>query len=111
MTELQAEKIKQDLENRQAIWEKLYREQSSMVPSRNTYPIGEIIKMLMDKKIIDNSAELSFELNNNIFTVNNVKQPAAVHEEFKKAFLRSSQDHVIYSASKNSTRSDVSIKD
>ena len=74
-------------------------------------PVGRIIDMLMEKKIIDNTAELSFDLNNDEFTVNNVKQPASIHEEFKKEILKSPQDHVIYSVGKGSTRTDISIKD
>jgi beta-lactamase regulating signal transducer with metallopeptidase domain len=77
----------------------------------NVQPVGKIIDMLKEKNIIDNTEVLSFELNNDGFTVNNVKQPASVHEEFKKACLKSPQDHVIYSVSKGSTRTDISIKE
>lgn len=103
MANLQSENIKLQIEKETL--DKLTKEYLNM------QPIGRIIDMLREKKIIDNTEVLSFELNNDGFTVNNVKQPASVHEEFKKAILKGPQDHVIYSVSKGSTRTDISIKE
>jgi beta-lactamase regulating signal transducer with metallopeptidase domain len=111
MAALQADKINEELAKSKGLLDKISQEHSLLVSSRNFYPVNEIVNMLMDKKIIENNAELSFDLNNDGFTVNNVKQSASVHEEFKKAFLKGPQDHVTYSVNKNSSHVDVSIKD
>jgi bla regulator protein blaR1 len=103
LANLQNDNIKLQIEKETL--QKLAKEYSSI------YPVGRIIDMLMEQKIIDNTTELSFELSDEGFIVNNVKQPTSVHEEFKKAILKTPQDHVIYSVSKGSTHADISIKD
>ena len=70
-------------------------------------PIPSIISELINEKIIEKADELSFILNNKKLVVNGTVQPRDVHMRFKDQYLKHEKDHVIYSASQGSVRTDV----
>lgn len=58
--------------------------------------VAPVIDMLLDKKLITRTDELSFSLDKNGLTVNGKKQPEEVFQDFKKAFLEDPQDYIHY---------------
>lgn len=73
----------------------------------NNEPIFSIIRDLRTGGIISDDVNLSFTLNSSKLIVNGTTQPAEIHKKFAKKYIHSSKDHVIYSSSKNSTRTDI----
>ena len=111
LAELQVEKLKYDAENQTQLLELLHQKQWLSHQQSNLGPVDQIIDLLRDKKMIGEGKELSFELNNDVFILNNVKQSSEIHTQFKTEFLKGPKDHVIYSTNGHSTHSDVSIND
>ncbi len=111
MNELQMERAKLEAETQAQVYENLLQDQKHGLQQRNLGLVDQIINLLRDKKIIGESKELSFELNNDGFIVNNIKQSSEVHSQFKGEFLKGPKDHVIYSTNGHSTHTDVSIND
>ncbi|MFI5154578.1 MAG: M56 family metallopeptidase [Chitinophagales bacterium] len=111
MNELQTERVKLEAETQAQLYEKLVQDQKQANQLRNLAPVDQIIELLKDKKIVSDGNELSFELNNEEFIVNKVKQPKEIHTQFKGEFLKGPKDHVIYSTNGHSTHTDVSIND
>jgi hypothetical protein len=58
--------------------------------------VAPVIDMLLDKKLITRTDELSFSLDKDGLTVNGKKQPEKVFQDFKKAFLEDPQDYIHY---------------
>jgi hypothetical protein len=58
--------------------------------------VAPVIDMLLDKKLITQTDDLSFSLDKDGLTVNGKKQSEEVFQDFKKAFLEDPQDYIRY---------------
>lgn len=58
--------------------------------------VAPVIDMLLDRKLITRTDDLSFSLDKDGLTVNGKKQPEEVFGDFKKAFLEDPQDYIRY---------------
>jgi bla regulator protein blaR1 len=68
-----------------------------------------IINALLDEKIIESADSLSVILNQQTFIINGVVQPQNIQDQFKKRFLKGSNDHVIFSRRGGSTHTDINV--
>ncbi len=72
--------------------------------------VDPIIQDMVEQKIVpEHQEELSFELNNNSFIVNGKKQPAEIHERFKKKYLKKSGDYFRFSRKNGSTSTSIKL--
>ncbi|PWT78470.1 MAG: hypothetical protein C5B59_01725 [Bacteroidetes bacterium] len=76
----------------------------------NNDPISSIIRDLKMAGIIADDVTISFTLNSSKLIVNGTTQSSSVHKKFADKYIHGSKDHIIYSASRNSVRSDVYIQ-
>ena len=76
----------------------------------NNSQIDLIIEDLVEEKIIPpHQEDVSFELNNNAFIVNGKKQPAEVHERFRKKYLKKQGDYFKFSRKNGSTSTTIHL--
>src|SRR5438552_9688521 len=82
-----------------------FKEEAFEKQQQRTYIlIDPIIEDMVEQKIIlPHPEDVSFELNNKTFIVNGKKQPAEVHERFKKKYLRKDEDYFKFSRKNGST--------
>ena len=69
-----------------------------------------IISDLKDEKLLDNSDNFSFELDENKLIVNGKKQPTEVHDRYKKKYITNPKNQYKFSQSGN-TRNSTIIED
>ncbi|HMG67095.1 MAG TPA: hypothetical protein VK588_05385 [Chitinophagaceae bacterium] len=72
--------------------------------------INPILEELQEEKIISlPQDETSFELNNKVLIVNGKKQPAEIHERFKKKFLKKDGDYFKFSRKNGHTSTSINL--
>ena len=82
----------------------------SATPMKLNQPLASVIQSLKSENLIKNEDNLSFTLDKDKLIVNGIKQPAEVHQKFKQTYIKSPKDHIIYSGTKKSSRTDVYIE-
>jgi beta-lactamase regulating signal transducer with metallopeptidase domain len=80
--------------------------QKSLLGDNNE--LNGIINFLMIKNIIRSKENLSFRLDNETLTVNDVKQPESLHNELKEKYISDAGDYYEYKNSGSSTN--ISIR-
>lgn len=96
LQELSLQRSRRELENVERMRDRTLDLQK-LSADRMSKHVAPIIGMLLDKKLITQTDELSFSLDKDGLTVNGKKQPAEVFLDFKKTFLEDPQDYVRYS--------------
>ena len=88
-----------------------FKEEAFEKQQQRTYIlIDPIIEDMVEQKIIlPHPEDVSFELNNKTFIVNGKKQPAEVHERFKKKYLRKDEDYFKFSRKNGSTSTTIHL--
>jgi hypothetical protein len=60
--------------------------------------LDPVIEFLSDNKLItDRKKDFSFSLDKNGLTVNGIKQPDALYQQFREKFLKNDEEKIIYS--------------
>lgn len=73
--------------------------------------IKGIVEDLKNDGIVKDTETISFSINNKELIVNGVKQPDAVHQKFRKKYLKGESDNINFSRDKNTSHSHISIND
>jgi bla regulator protein BlaR1 len=71
---------------------------------------GHVIYDLLADGLIQSDETLSFTLDNVGFVLNGVKQTDPVYQKYKEKYVKSPEDHFIYSHDGGSTHSDIWVK-
>jgi beta-lactamase regulating signal transducer with metallopeptidase domain len=71
--------------------------------------INSIIRDLMAANLITDKDNFSFTLNSEMLEVNDVIQPEELHARLKEKYVKSRNDHVIYSKHGGSTHSEINV--
>ncbi|HEY4208094.1 MAG TPA: hypothetical protein VGM31_14820, partial [Puia sp.] len=74
--------------------------------SRETI-IQPILNNLLDAKLVAQTDDISFSLNNEEFIVNDKKQPQKVFESFRDSYIHSPGDYIKYSKHKGEEMSNI----
>ncbi|HTS44089.1 MAG TPA: M56 family metallopeptidase [Puia sp.] len=105
LAELYLQKAQLD-EQKQTLLAKKFAEQWAR---QNANYIDPILGELKESGIIKDSKNVSFELTNEKFVVNNVKQPTEIFKKYKDKYIKSPKEHIIYSTNKGSVHTDINI--